>query len=142
MGSLPCDLLAPAGNGVRVEVIAPGEHTDTPRVRIVGRSRWRPLLEAGVRIFEYQPTHLHAKVMVADGLWSSVGSTNCDNRAFRLNDEANLNVLDAGFAAQMEATLAADRLLSREITLGEWETSRTWLERVRAAFWGLFRQQM
>ncbi len=135
-------LASAARRGVRVEVIAPGEHTDTPRVRLVSRSRWKPLLEAGVRIFEYQPTNLHAKVMVVDGLWSSVGSTNFDNRAFRLNDEANLNVYDAGFAAQMEQTLAADRELSREITLEEWQTSRSWVEKARAGFWGMFRQQM
>lgn len=135
-------LAAAARRGVRVEVIVPGEHTDTPRVRLVSRSRWKPLLEAGVRIFEYQPTNLHAKVMVVDGLWSSVGSTNFDNRAFRLNDEANLNIYDAGFAAQMERTLEADRQVSKEITLEEWQTSRTWVEKIRAAFWGLFRQQM
>ncbi len=137
------EMLADAARrGVRVEVIVPGEHTDTPRVRLVGRSRWKPLLEAGVRIFEYNPTNLHAKVMVVDGLWSSVGSTNFDNRAFRLNDEANLNVYDAAFAAKLEQTFEADKKDTHEITLEEWKTSRSWIEKARAAFWGLFRQQM
>lgn len=134
-------LVAARRRGVDIEVIAPGQHTDTPHVRQASRARWGPLLESGVRIYEYQPTNLHAKVMVVDGLWSSVGSTNFDNRAFRLNDEANLNVYDAGFAAQMERTLAADRQQSREITLAEWR-SRPWHVKLRDRFWALFRQQM
>lgn len=134
-------LVAARRRGVVIEVIAPGEHTDTPYVRQASRARWGPLLEAGVRIFEYQPTNLHAKVMVVDGLWSSVGSTNFDNRAFRLNDEANLNVFDAGFAAQMERTLAADKQVSREITLDEWRR-RPWHVKLRDRFWTLFRQQL
>jgi cardiolipin synthase len=134
-------LVAAAKRGVRIEVIAPGEHTDTPNVRQASRSRWGPLLEAGIKIFEYQPTNLHAKVMVVDGIWSSVGSTNFDNRAFRLNDEANLNVYDREFAAQMTRTLADDKLKSREITLEEWR-SRAWHVKLRDWFWSLFRQQM
>lgn len=134
-------LVAAAKRGVRIEVIAPGEHTDTPHVRQASRSRWGPLLEAGIKIFEYQPTNLHAKVMVVDGVWSSVGSTNFDNRAFRLNDEANLNVYDREFAAQMMRTMADDKLKSREITLDEWR-SRAWHVKFRDWFWSLFRQQM
>ncbi|HTO03307.1 MAG TPA: cardiolipin synthase, partial [Opitutus sp.] len=134
-------LVAAAKRGVHIEVITPGEHTDTRHVRQASRSRWGPLLEAGIQIFEYQPTNLHAKVMVVDGVWSSVGSTNFDNRAFRLNDEANLNVYDREFAAQMTRTLANDKLKSREITLEEWR-SRPWHVKLRDRFWSLFRQQM
>ena len=68
-------------------------------MRRAGRSRWGRLLKAGVRIYEYTPTTLHTKIMIVDGLWSSVGSTNFDNRSFRLNDEANLNVFDETFAS-------------------------------------------
>jgi cardiolipin synthase len=134
-------LVAAAQRGVHVEVIAPGEHTDTPNVRQASRARWGPLLEAGIQIFEYQPTNLHSKVMVVDGIWSSVGSTNFDNRAFRLNDEANLNVYDRGFAAQMVQTMNKDKLLSREITLEQWK-ARPWHVKARDRFWSLFRQQM
>ena len=134
-------LVAAANRGVHIEVITPGEHTDTRHVRQASRSRWGPLLEAGIQIFEYQPTNLHAKVMVVDGVWSSVGSTNFDNRAFRLNDEANLNVYDREFAAQMTRTLANDKLKSRQITLEEWR-SRPWHVKLRDRFWSLFRQQM
>lgn len=134
-------LVAAAKRGVKVEVIVPGEHTDTPHVRSASRARWGPLLRAGIKIYEYQPTNLHSKVMVVDGLWSSVGSTNFDNRAFRLNDEANLNVYDAAFAAQMLATLKADREKSREILLAEWE-KRSWKTKLGDRFWALFRQQL
>jgi cardiolipin synthase len=67
-------------------------------VRRASRAKWGPLLEAGVNIYEYQPTMHHTKVMVVDDYWVSVGSTNFDNRSFRFNDEANLNVIDEGFA--------------------------------------------
>jgi cardiolipin synthase len=134
-------LVAAANRGVDIEVVTPGEHTDTPHVRQASRSRWGPLLRAGVKIFEYQPTNLHAKVMVVDGVWSSVGSTNFDNRAFRLNDEANLNVFDRDFAAQMIRTVTNDKRKSLEITLAEWE-ARPWTEKALDRFWSLFRQQM
>lgn len=134
-------IVAAAKRGVRVEVVVPGEHTDTPHVRQASRAHWGPLLEAGVKIMEYQPTNLHAKVMVVDGLWSSVGSTNFDNRAFRLNDEANLNVFDAAFARQMERTIAADKAQSREITLEEWR-NRSWKTKLGDHFWSLFRTQL
>jgi len=134
-------LAAAARRGVAVEVITVGVHTDNPQVRRASRARWGPLLDAGVRIFEYKPTNLHSKIMVVDGLWSSVGSANFDNRAFRLNDEANLNVYDTGFAAQMERTLDADREKSEEITKISWQ-ARPWTMKAGDRFWSLFRQQM
>ena len=134
-------LVAAARRGVHIEVIAPGENTDTPHVRQASRSRWGPLLEAGIELYEYQPTNLHAKVMVVDGVWSSVGSTNFDNRAFRLNDEANLNIHDREFAAQMVRTMAADKTKSQRITVDQWK-SRAWHVKAQDRFWSLFRQQM
>ena len=85
-------LVAAARRGVRVQIITPGEHMDAETVRKASRARWGELLEAGVEIFEYQPTMYHCKVMIVDGLWLSVGSTNFDSRSFSLNDEANLNI--------------------------------------------------
>ncbi|MEX0880171.1 MAG: phospholipase D-like domain-containing protein, partial [Thermoanaerobaculia bacterium] len=84
--------------GARVEIIVPGTKIDVELTRKASRSRWSALLEAGVEIWEYQPTMYHCKVLIVDGMWVSVGSTNFDNRSFRLNDEANLNVLDHEFA--------------------------------------------
>lgn len=118
--------------GVEVEIIIPGPLIDAPLARQVGLSRLGPLLHADVRIYEYVPARYHCKYMVVDGCWSSVGSTNLDNRSLRLNAEANLNVHDAGFAAEHERLFAKDLELSREITLATWQR-RPMSEK----FWGL-----
>jgi cardiolipin synthase len=110
-----------ARRGVRIRIITPGEHIDTEVVRKASRARWGALLEAGIEIFEYQPTMFHCKVMVVDGFLVSVGSTNFDNRSFRLKDEANLNIYDAEFAAQMAAVFEKDLAKSRRITLEQWQ---------------------
>ena len=73
------------------------------------RAGWGKLLRSGVEIYEYLPTMFHVKSMVVDGLWTSVGSTNFDSRSFSTNDEANLNVLDAGFAAKLAKTTFMQR---------------------------------
>jgi cardiolipin synthase len=106
--------------GVRIEVLVPGPHIDKQWVRDASRARWGSLLAHGARFFEFQPTMLHSKLMIVDGTWTSVGSANFDNRSFRLNDEANLNVLDAGFGAAQVAVFQADRQRAREITFAEW----------------------
>jgi cardiolipin synthase A/B len=103
-----------------VEIIAPGSITDAGLVRRASRAKWGPLLEAGVRIYEYQPTMYHAKVLIVDDYWVSVGSANFDNRSFRLNDEANLNVFDEAFARAQAEVFAQDRERSKEVTLEEW----------------------
>lgn len=107
--------------GVSVEVIVPGPHIDFPIVRRASRALWGPLLAAGVKIYEYQPTMYHVKILVVDALWVSVGSTNLDYRSFRYNDEANLNVYDPAFAAEQAAVLDEDRAQAREITYAEWK---------------------
>jgi cardiolipin synthase len=106
--------------GVNVEIIVPGPILDAQVVRRASRAKWGPLLEAGVNIYEYQPTMYHNKVMVVDDYWVSVGSTNFDNRSFRLNDEANLNVMDEEFARAQAGVFAQDRAKSRKVTLEEW----------------------
>ena len=85
--------------GVKIEIIVPGPHMDAKIVQSASRSLWGALLDAGVQIYEYQPTMYHCKVIIVDDVWVSVGSTNFDDRSFRLNDEANLNIYDAAFAA-------------------------------------------
>jgi cardiolipin synthase len=106
--------------GVDVEIIVPGPIHDAQVVRRASRAKWGPLLEAGVNIYEYQPTMYHTKVMVVDDYWVSVGSTNFDNRSFRLNDEANLNVVDEEFALEQAKVLGEDRARSRKVTLEDW----------------------
>lgn len=134
-------LVGAAERGVDVRIITPGKFIDTDIVRRASRGRWGPLLRAGIRIYEYQPTMYHCKVMVVDDLWTSVGSTNFDNRSFRLNAEANLNVLDAAFAAEQAATFEADIARSKEITYDAW-TRRPWSERVKERLAGLLRSQL
>ena len=115
-------LVAAVKRGVKVRILMPGEHIDTDTVRRASRGLWGELLEAGVQMHEYRPTMYHCKVMIIDGLMTSVGSTNFDVRSFRLNDEANLNVYDAAFAARMTAVFNADLKQSRRITFEAWKT--------------------
>jgi len=114
-------LVAAAKRGVRIRIIMPGEHIDTELVRRASRARWGGLLEAGVEMHEYLPTMFHCKIMVVDDFLVSTGSTNFDNRSFRLNDEANLNIYDAGFAQQMTQVFENDLKRSRRITLDQWQ---------------------
>jgi len=114
-------LVAAKKRGVEIEIIVPGKHTDEPLVRRASRGRWGRLLAAGIKIYEFQPTMYHCKVMIVDGLWTSVGSTNFDSRSFRLNDEANLNIMDAEFARRETMNFADDKRRSNQISLGEWK---------------------
>jgi cardiolipin synthase len=123
--------------GVKVRIVTPGEHMDADTVRRASRGLWGPLLEAGAQMYEYQPTMYHCKVMIVDGLMTSVGSTNFDVRSFRLNDEANLNVYDAGFAARQTQVFEADLKQSRKVTLQAWQ-SRPWREKLHEHALALF----
>ena len=134
-------LVAALKRGVRVRIIMPGRLTDAKPVRRASRALWGPILEAGAELYEYQPTMFHCKVLVVDGLWVSVGSTNFDPRSFRLNDEANLNVLDREFAARQAADFERDLARSRRITLEEW-LARPWHEKLLERFLALFRSQL
>jgi cardiolipin synthase len=115
--------------GVDVRVIVPGKYNDAKVTRYASRSTWGPLLGAGVRIFEYQPTMFHCKVMVVDGQFTSVGSTNFDDRSFRLNDEASLNIFDADVALDETKIFEEDIARSREYTLEDW-AARPWWQRL------------
>jgi cardiolipin synthase len=115
--------------GVRVRIITPGPHTDAETVRRASRALWGDLLAAGAEIYEYQPTMYHAKVLVVDDLLVSVGSTNFDDRSFRLNDEASLNIFDEQFARRQVEIFERDLALSRRMTLERWR-SRPLAEKV------------
>ena len=114
-------LVAAMRRGVRVRIITPGPIIDSDIVRAASRATWGPLLAAGAQISEYQPTMFHCKVFTVDGLLVSVGSTNFDNRSFRLNDEANLNIYDADFAAAQTAQFEVDLQQSKRVTLEDWQ---------------------
>ena len=131
------ELVDACARGVKVEIIGPGARTDLPIVRHASRAKWGPLLEAGVKIYEYQPTMYHCKMMIVDDRWVSVGSANFDNRSFRLNDEANLNILSAGFAAEQARVFEADKRKAHEVTCEEWRQRSLWkrfLEQLSAPF--------
>jgi cardiolipin synthase len=114
--------------GVRVRIITPGSHTDSETVRRASRALWGDLLAAGAQMYEYQPTMFHCKVLVADDLLVSVGSTNFDDRSFRLNDEASLNIYDTNFAREQTGIFERDLAQSRRITLAEWR-ARPFMEK-------------
>src|SRR5438445_4987640 len=111
------ELIEAAKRGVRVEIVVPGKKIDQKLVRLASRRHWPELIRAGVRIFEYQPTMVHVKLMIVDDIFVSVGSGNFDNRSVRLNDAANLDVLDRGLASQQTHPFQSDKKQCREVTL-------------------------
>ena len=112
--------------GVKIRVIVPGPFTDADTVSAASKSNWDELLDAGAKIYEYQPTMYHCKVMVVDGRMVSVGSTNFDQRSFSLNDEANLNVYDDAFAREQTKIFEQDLAKSREFTAAMWHSRPAW----------------
>ena len=123
-------LAAAARRGVDVRILTASEHTDQPLARRAGRGTYEPLLRAGVRIYEYAPTMVHAKTIVADGAWSVVGTINLDNRSLALNDEVAVVTPDSAIAAALERAFAGDLRLAREIRLDEF-AERGWWQRLR-----------
>lgn len=134
-------LLDALKRGVRVRMVTPGEYIDTNTVKAASRATWGELLQAGAEIYEYGPTMYHCKVMIVDNLLVSVGSTNFDNRSFRLNDEANLNVYDSAFAQRQTAVFEDDIRRSRRMTYDAW-LARPLRERMHEKLTGLLRSQL
>jgi cardiolipin synthase len=112
-------LLAAAKRGVDVRVLTVSGKTDVKTTWYAGRTYYEKLLEGGVKIYEYQPTMMHAKSMVVDGMWSDVGSMNFDNRSLSFNDESLLVALDRRVGAQMDSIFMDDIKSSKEIKLQE-----------------------
>jgi cardiolipin synthase len=123
-------LVDAARRGVDVQLLVGGPKTDVRVARLAAHGRYDALLAAGVRIYEYEPTTLHAKTLVVDGIWSSVGTMNFDNRSLALNDEATLMVLDPGFGQQMETLFRNDLLKSKAVDYAEFRR-RSALEHVK-----------
>jgi cardiolipin synthase A/B len=127
--------------GVSVEIILPGAETDSPIVKHASRGKWGPLLKAGVKIYEYQPTMYHCKMMIVDDVWVSVGSANFGNRSFRLNDEANLNVFSREFASDQVRVFETDKARCKEVTYRDWKKRGVW-ERFMETITAPFRAQL
>jgi cardiolipin synthase len=112
--------------GVKIRVIVPGPFTDADTVSNASKADWGELLDAGAKIYEYQPTMYHCKVMILDGRMTSVGSTNFDQRSFSLNDEANLNIYEEDFARDQTRIFEQDLAKSREFTAAQWHSRPAW----------------
>jgi cardiolipin synthase len=136
-GSTKWSLLEARRRGVRVRLLLEGDSTDAKPVKYASRFGYEDLLAAGIEIYEYQPTMMHAKAMIVDDVWSIVGSSNLDNRSLELNDENNIAVADRAFAARLAHDFTLDLTRSKRITLEEWR-QRSFLQKTRERFWGAF----
>jgi len=126
------ELILAARRGVPIEVIVPGRLNNHPIARRASRRRYGDLLSAGVSIYEYQPSMMHAKILIVDRIWSVIGSTNFDNRSFGLNDEVNVAVQDRNVAARLEQDFRADIESCHPVSIEEWKR-RSITERLLAA---------
>ena len=135
-------LIAAVKRGVDVRVMIPSDdQSDVPATKAAGRSFSGPLLEGGVKIFEYQPTMFHLKTMVVDGIFSTVGSANFDERSFHLNEEINLFVYDAAFAGLMKERFLRDQSHCRPYTTAMWR-ARSLKKRLTEWLVGPFRSEL
>lgn len=110
-------LLRAAARGVKIEVLVPNHLVDSKPTRYASQNHWASLLKRGIRIYEYEPTMMHCKLLVADGRFSIVGSANLDNRSFFINDEVNLHIDSPDFAREQTLMFRRDLRKAREITL-------------------------
>ena len=114
------------GRGVEVTILVPGKKNDHLLTRRSSRALYGDLLLGGARIFEYQPSMIHGKIMIVDGLWGVAGSTNFDSRSFALNDEVNIAIPDRSFAQRLEQDFNRDFHSSAEITYEQWKHRPIW----------------
>jgi cardiolipin synthase len=134
-------LVDAAARGVDVQVLVPGSNTDKRVVQVAGEANYAALLDAGVRIWRYEPTMLHAKILTVDGIVSCVGSANFDTRSMRLNEEANLIVFDADVTERLDRDFAEDLQRSVAVDPEEW-AARGPVQRVKEAVVGLIDDQL
>ena len=126
--SLRAELSKAVARGIDVIVVTPGAYNNHPIARRASRRHYGELLKGGIQIYEYQPAMIHAKVLIVDGSWSVLGSTNFDSRSFGLNDEVNVAMLDSKLASQLQENFFEDLTQSRSITYEEWQ-KRSFTER-------------
>lgn len=134
-------LVAALQRGVRLRILLPGPHIDSETVRIASRGSWGDILRHGAEIQIYQPTMLHTKLLVVDGEFVSVGSTNFDMRSLKLNDEASLNIYDIAFAGEMTRVFEEDLTHSEPYTVEAWR-ARPLRDRISEKLIRPFRSQL
>ena len=116
-----CELFAKmVKRGVAVHLMLPGRKTDSPFVRLAGTYLYQSLLEAGVRVYEFEPTLPHQKIVIVDRIWSHVGSTNFDARSLALNEEVGVGILGKETAEELRAAFVEDLKRSSELQLERW----------------------
>jgi cardiolipin synthase A/B len=130
-----------ASRGVDVRILTGGPHQDKQVAREAGHRSYQRLLDSGVRIFEYQQAKMHAKVIMIDGIWANVGSSNFDNRSFALNDEINVSVQDTSVVAELERQFGDDLEVSQELDSQSW-SHRPLAKRARECATELIRQSL
>jgi cardiolipin synthase len=113
-------LIDRAKAGVAITILLPNEHNDEKSVRWASQRIYQELLEAGIKIYEYQPTFTHTKLLIEDGGWSIIGSANLDARSRKLNDEVIFGIRDVGFAQDLRRVFDADLQHAKPVTLAEW----------------------
>jgi cardiolipin synthase len=123
--------------GVRIRVLTDGEITDAKPVKDASREGYQQLLDAGIEIYEYQPTMMHVKAMMVDGIWNVFGSANFDNRSFELNDELTVAAQDADLAAALTKDFEADMLRSQQLDVATWRNRSLW-QKARELFWAQY----
>lgn len=133
------DLVKAVQRGVDVRITVPGPVTDSEFVRHAGHHLFERLLRGGVKVYEYQRTLNHQKVMVVDGFWSLVGSTNLDDRSFESNEELSVGIVDPGVAGYLSGKFEEDLRSARQVRLQEWE-DRGWWHKVKDDFCYLFNE--
>jgi cardiolipin synthase A/B len=134
-------LSAAVARGVDVRILTNGSLSNHRVTHLAGRASYQRLLGAGVRIFEYQGTVLHPKVITADSAWATIGSTNLDDRSLILNDEINVSVVDPGLIAALDRQFETDLARAREVQGLRW-AARGWPSRLAESGAGLFRHQL
>lgn len=122
-------LIQAAKRGVDVRVLTAGDKSDVKTTVYAGRARYPELLEGGVRVYEYQPTMMHSKTFVVDGVWSTIGSLNFDNRSLVFNNESNIVALDETVGASLDSLFLDDLRYSKEITRADL-ARRSWMDKL------------
>jgi cardiolipin synthase A/B len=123
--------------GIKIRLLVEGDITDAMPVKYASRKHYEQLMNLGIEIYEYQPTMMHTKTFVVDGVWSTFGSANFDNRSLELNDELNVAVTSRELAARLLADFEQDLKASRRLTLEAWR-QRPLLGKIREWFWSGF----
>jgi cardiolipin synthase len=139
--SLRQELVKAVNRGAEVTIIVPGAKNDHLLTRRSSRALYGDLLKGGARIFEYEPSMVHAKIALFDGKWAIAGSTNLDSRSFGINDEVNVAMPDPAVVARLEEDFQRDLARSREMTYEQWKKRPFWARMQEWAGWVLQRQQ-